>query len=81
VKIDRSFVAGLPGDERDAALTEMLLNITERFGFETLAEGIETEAQAEWLLEHGCHFGQGYLIARPDSFEVLLARIGISRAA
>jgi diguanylate cyclase (GGDEF)-like protein len=75
IKIDRSFVAGLPEDERDAALSEMLIRITDRFGFTILAEGIETEAQAAWLLEHGCRLGQGYLIARPAPFGDLLSRI------
>jgi diguanylate cyclase (GGDEF)-like protein len=75
VKLDRSFVTGLPDDERDAVLAEMLLRITDRFGFTTLAEGIETEAQATWLLEHGCRLGQGYLVARPGPFADLL--IGI----
>jgi diguanylate cyclase (GGDEF)-like protein len=81
IKIDQSFVAGLPGDERDAALSEMLIRITDRFGFATLAEGIETEAQAAWLLEHGCRLGQGYLIARPSTFADLLARLATSSAA
>ncbi len=75
IKVDRSFVKDLPDDERDAALTEMLLRISDRFGFVTLAEGIETEAQADWLLQHGCRLGQGYLIARPASFDELLKRI------
>jgi EAL domain-containing protein (putative c-di-GMP-specific phosphodiesterase class I) len=74
IKIDRSFVMGLPDDERDGALTDMLLRITDRFGFTTLAEGIETEAQAAWLLEHGCRLGQGYLVAKPNSFTELLER-------
>jgi len=72
IKIDQSFVAGVPSDEQDCALTEMLLRITDRFGFATLAEGIETEAQAAWLLEHGCGLGQGYLVARPGSFAALM---------
>ncbi len=80
IKIDRSFVSGLPDDERDCALTEMLLRITDRFGFTTLAEGIETEAQASWLLEHGCSFGQGYLIAKPRPFEELLRMLAAERA-
>jgi EAL domain-containing protein (putative c-di-GMP-specific phosphodiesterase class I) len=53
----------------------MLLRITDRFGFVTLAEGIETEAQAAWLLENGCRLGQGYLMARPASFEELRRRL------
>jgi diguanylate cyclase (GGDEF)-like protein len=78
LKVDRSFVMGLPDDERDAALAEMLLRISDRFGFTTLAEGIETEAQAAWLLEHGCRLGQGYLIARPGPWDDLLRGIGNS---
>jgi EAL domain-containing protein (putative c-di-GMP-specific phosphodiesterase class I) len=81
IKLDRSFVMGLPEDERDCALTDMLLQITDRFGFATLAEGIETEAQASWLLAHGCRLGQGYLISKPHSFEELLDRIGVMHAA
>jgi diguanylate cyclase (GGDEF)-like protein len=80
IKLDRSFVMGLPEDERDCALTDMLLQITNRFGFATLAEGIETEAQAAWLLEHGCRFGQGYLISKPHSFDELLDRLGVLHA-
>jgi diguanylate cyclase (GGDEF)-like protein len=81
IKIDRSFVMGLPDDERDTALAEMLLRIIDRFGFTTLAEGIETEAQAAWLLRHGCRLGQGYLIARPGPFDDLVRGIGTSHAA
>ena len=81
IKIDRSFIRGLPADEQDGALTEMLLRITDRFGFATLAEGIETEAQAAWLLAHGCRLGQGYLVAKPGSFEALLQRIATPAVA
>jgi diguanylate cyclase (GGDEF)-like protein len=75
IKIDRSFVMGLPDDERDGAITDMLLRITDRFGFATLAEGIETEEQARWLLDHGCRYGQGYLIAKPFGFSDLVERL------
>jgi diguanylate cyclase (GGDEF)-like protein len=81
IKVDRSFITGLPEDERDCALADMLLQITDRFGFATLAEGIETEAQATWLLEHGCRLGQGYLISKPHSYDDLLARLGVLHAA
>jgi EAL domain-containing protein (putative c-di-GMP-specific phosphodiesterase class I) len=75
IKIDRSFVTSLPDNERDAAITEMLLRITHQFGFTTLAEGIENEAQAAWFLAQGCRLGQGFLIAQPDSFSALLERL------
>jgi diguanylate cyclase (GGDEF)-like protein len=76
IKLDRSFVSGLPHDERDGAITDMLLQITDRFGLATLAEGIETEGQARWLLEHGCRSGQGYLVAKPGSFDALQSHLG-----
>ena len=72
IKLDRSFITGLPRDERDAAIAELLLRIIDRFGFTSLAEGIETEAQALWLLAHGCRIGQGYLFAEPCSYDKLL---------
>jgi len=77
IKVDRSFVAGLSSDARDNAIVEMMLRIIDQFGFAPLAEGIETEAQLAWLLEHGCLLGQGYLIAKPQAFELLLERMGL----
>ncbi len=65
VKIDRSFISGLPDDEKDAALNEMFLQLTRQFGFVSLAEGIETEQQAAWLRDHGCMLAQGFLMSRP----------------
>jgi len=81
IKIDRSFVMGVPGDDRDCAITEMLLRMTARFGYSALAEGIETEEQLSWLREHGCRFGQGYLIARPEPFKKLLDRLNLPTPA
>jgi diguanylate cyclase (GGDEF)-like protein len=72
VKIDRSFITGLPDDEQDAALTEMMIDICSRFKLSVLGEGIETIAQRDWLLAHGCRYGQGYLVAKPMSFDALL---------
>ncbi|WP_369602744.1 EAL domain-containing protein [Hahella sp. SMD15-11] len=72
LKVDRSFVDGLPDDEHDAAITSTILNMGRNLGFRTLAEGVETEAQLEWLRNAGCDAMQGYLKARPmalDAFE------------
>jgi len=80
VKIDRSFIAGLPLDQGDGEVVDMLLQVINRFGFAALAEGIETEDQATWLLVHGCRFGQGFLVAQPRSFGELLERIGVPQA-
>jgi diguanylate cyclase (GGDEF)-like protein len=75
IKIDRSFVMGLPDNESDGAIADLLLQITKTFGVVALAEGIEAEAQARWLLEHGCRSGQGYFFAKPESLDALLERI------
>jgi diguanylate cyclase (GGDEF)-like protein/PAS domain S-box-containing protein len=64
LKIDQSFVAGLPGSAHDAAIVEAMLALSQRLGLCAIAEGIETEAQHEFLLRAGCTEGQGYLYAR-----------------
>src|SRR3569833_500687 len=64
LKIDQSFVAGLPGSSHDAAIVEAMLALCKRLGLCAIAEGIETEAQHEFLLRAGCTEGQGYLYAR-----------------
>jgi diguanylate cyclase (GGDEF)-like protein/PAS domain S-box-containing protein len=65
VKIDRSFVAGLPTCDRDRSIVRAVLAIGAALGLEVVAEGIETEAQRAELLALGCRSGQGYLLARP----------------
>ena len=64
LKIDKSFVDGLPGSSHDAAIVEAMLALSKRLGLCAIAEGIETEAQHEFLLRAGCTEGQGYLYAR-----------------
>jgi EAL domain-containing protein (putative c-di-GMP-specific phosphodiesterase class I) len=65
LKIDRSFVAGLPGSANDAAITTAMLAMAGSLGLTTIAEGIETEEQHEFLLRAGCAEGQGYLYCYP----------------
>ncbi|MGH8182606.1 MAG: putative bifunctional diguanylate cyclase/phosphodiesterase, partial [Rhodanobacteraceae bacterium] len=65
LKIDRSFIAGLPASGNDAAITTAMLAMADSLGLTTIAEGIETEAQHEFLLRAGCAEGQGYLYAYP----------------
>jgi diguanylate cyclase (GGDEF)-like protein len=72
IKIDRAFINGLPDDEKDVALCELLLQIAHRFDLVALAEGIETEPQRDWLREHNCAYGQGYLVSRPVPFGELV---------
>jgi diguanylate cyclase (GGDEF)-like protein/PAS domain S-box-containing protein len=65
LKIDRSFVSGLPHNSNDVAIVEAILALSKSLGLCTIAEGIETEAQHDFLLRAGCAEGQGYLYARP----------------
>ena len=77
LKIDGVFVNGLPDNKQDGAIVEALLSIARAFSFATLAENVETEAQAAALRAAGCGLGQGYLYARPmpaDDFTAFVER-------
>jgi EAL domain-containing protein (putative c-di-GMP-specific phosphodiesterase class I) len=65
LKIDRSFITGLPGNSNDVAIAEAMLAMAKSLGLVTVAEGIETEGQHEFLLRAGCIEGQGYLYSYP----------------
>ena len=64
IKIDRTFVAGIE-DPADRSIVEAVVALAHGLGIGVVAEGIETEAQAEKLRELGCDLGQGYLFSRP----------------
>lgn len=68
LKIDRSFVAGLDSESsaESLALVRAILAMALTLGIDTIAEGIETEAQRNILIEQGCQFGQGYLLGMPQ---------------
>ncbi|SFM28426.1 PAS domain S-box-containing protein/diguanylate cyclase (GGDEF) domain-containing protein [Ectothiorhodospira mobilis] len=65
LKIDQGFIRGIPGDHHDIAIARAITTLGESLGMEVLAEGVETEAQREGLLDMGCHRAQGYLFSRP----------------
>ncbi len=65
VKIDRSFVSGVQHAVLDAPIVEAILHLASSLGLRTVAEGIETAEQWEFLASRGCAEMQGYYIARP----------------
>jgi EAL domain-containing protein (putative c-di-GMP-specific phosphodiesterase class I) len=84
LKIDRTFVHGLPGDERDAGIVSAILQMGRAMGMRVIAEGVETEAQREFLRAAGCDEFQGWLYAPaldPLSFESRLAGTAPTRPA
>jgi len=67
IKIDRSFVGGILIDDDDLAIVGSIIDLARRLRIETVAEGIESDAIRNRLVELGCDFGQGYGIARPGT--------------
>ncbi len=69
IKIDRSFVARLGTNKASDVVVGSIIDIARKLGMKLVAEGIETPEQSRILGELGCRLGQGYLFARPASFD------------
>ncbi len=72
IKIDKQFVDGLPYDQGSVAIVDAIVAIARGLGLNTVAEGVETQTQANFLKDHGCNRHQGYLFSRPVSFDHFL---------
>lgn len=76
LKIDRSFVDGLPHGEQDAQIARAIIAMAHSLNLMVIAEGVESQAQLDFLREHGCDEVQGYLFGRPmpaEQFGMLYA--------
>lgn len=79
LKIDRSFVGRLANSSTGSELARAVITLSETLGLDTVAEGIEVEAQVEALLDLGCVAGQGFLFARAGSLQSLLGSEFVAR--
>jgi diguanylate cyclase (GGDEF)-like protein/PAS domain S-box-containing protein len=69
IKIDREFINDLTQDPRDRELVSAAITMAQGLGLKVVAEGVETEAQLEYLSAWGCDYGQGYLFSKPVTAE------------
>jgi diguanylate cyclase (GGDEF)-like protein/PAS domain S-box-containing protein len=75
LKIDQSFVRGIPQDRNNAAIVETILGMAAHLDLEVVAEGVETTAEFEFLCTHGCQAFQGYYLGQPGSAAELERRV------
>lgn len=65
LKIDKSFVDGIPGDSGDVSIVKAIIGMAKGLGLEIIAEGVECHEQKNFLLKNGCYLMQGYLCSKP----------------
>ncbi len=75
LKIDKSFINDIKSDKSDQSIVRTIISMSEALGLYTIAEGVETQEQRDYLESQGCLHYQGYLYSKPlpiDSFELFI---------
>ncbi len=72
LKIDKSFVRTLDQNQNDLTIVQAIIGLGNNMGLSVIAEGVETVKQTEILLQHQCHYQQGYYYSRPIPYKALL---------
>ncbi len=72
LKIDKSFVDGIPDNEDDVSIVNATILLAHSLGIQSLAEGIETIEQYQWLVNQQCQYGQGYYFSRPVAADKII---------
>lgn len=75
LKIDRAFIADIESEDQKVVLVDVIIKLAKELGMNIVAEGIETEAQLNYLIARHCHMGQGFLLGKPltlAAFEALV---------
>ncbi len=65
LKIDQSFIKGIPQNTNDVAITSAVIALAHQLGFKVVAEGVETAEQLQYLADLECDAVQGYYLSRP----------------
>lgn len=79
LKIDKSFIDGIPGNQDDEEIVRAIINLAHNLNKQVIAEGVETRAQLEFLIRHDCDQVQGYFFSRPVCLDQFLNLLNTNR--
>lgn len=74
IKIDRSFIKGIPNKPDDSAIVSAIIALAHNLGLEVIAEGVETAEQVQFLTKHNCDMLQGYFLCHPLSSQKIVSQ-------